>query len=195
VPVATPTYKHQCKPTLSGLNARFVWAASRHNRRIWRPLSPWLSSYSEISLRPFYAAGFSAASPSHHDIQFLSLSFKNRPYANLCYQAANWRGSQPYRPRYEKDIYSSFTRTISLKCIPNPETRAAVCRLGWRESANTSVSPGLYIPQIMQPFMLTLPTQDHRSACIIAVRTPEQATALNLCRVVRRGPNASSPRP
>jgi hypothetical protein len=48
---------------------------------------------------------------------------------------------------------------------------------------------------IIQPFMLTLPTQDNRSACIIAVRTPEQATAHNLCRVVRRGPNTPSSRP
>jgi hypothetical protein len=48
---------------------------------------------------------------------------------------------------------------------------------------------------IIQPCMLTLPTQDNRSACIIAVRTPEQAAALSLCRIVRRGPNTPSSRP
>lgn len=137
----------------------------------------------------------STASLSHHDIRFLSLSFKNRPDANLCHQATDRRGSQPHRPRHEKDFYSFFTRPISLKRILNPETSAAVCRWCWRECANVSVSPGLYILYIIQPFTLTLSTQDNRSACIITVRTPEQAAALNLCRVVRRGPNTPSSRP
>ena len=90
---------------------------------------------------------------------------------------------------------ASSQGTISFTCIPSPETSAAVCRRCWRECANVSVSPGLYTLYIIQPCMLTLPTEDNRSACTIAVRTPEQAIALNLCRVVRRGPNTPSPRP
>jgi hypothetical protein len=54
------------------------------------------------------------------------------------------------------------------------------------------VSTPLYL---IQPCMLTLPTQDNRSACVIALRTPEQAAVFNLCKVVRGGPNTPSPRP
>jgi hypothetical protein len=145
VPVATPTYKHQCKPAPGRANARFVWQ---------RPLITVGSGvlyrcaiflFTKSLFHLSYCC-LSAASLSHHDIQFLSLSFKNRPYANLCHRAANWRGSQPHRSRHEKDIYSFFTRTISLKCILNPETSTAVCRRCWRERANVPVSSGLYIP-------------------------------------------------
>jgi hypothetical protein len=161
VPVATPTYKHQCKPAPGRANACFVWQRSLITRRIWCPLSP---CYLPIAKSLFYLSCcyLSAASLSHHDIQFLSLSFKNGPYANLCHRAANWRGSQPHCSRHEKDIYSFFTRTTSLKCILNSETSTAVCRRCWRECANVPVSSGLYI-SIYHPAVHADPSNPRQS--------------------------------